>query len=116
MGGALWLLLVLIATTLLLRPLSDLKEIGDVAGDRRRVQLHDQRHEGEVGRLHAIARTPVRGSEHVRGTARGDGGRASGSDLLGGKDTRAGAFSRLREESPRRPNATQTETGAVHSR
>lgn len=78
MTGALALLAVLIVTTLLLIAFSDPYTVNvSTSTDGRRVQLHEQRHEGETGQLHDLAATPLRRSSDLCSSARGDGSRSS---------------------------------------
>ena len=99
MAGALTLLCVLVSATLVLRFFPEPLMHDSDGTARRSVQLNEQRHADEAGRLHDKPRETLRGSGRVCGPTRRDGGGTGVGDVRGGQDTRAGAFSRLREES-----------------
>ena len=104
MTGALLLLVVLILTTLILIAFSN-TESNDVSEptDGRSVQSHDQRHESEVGGLHDLSATPLRGSGSLCSSARGDGGRASTHRPHSGEVTRGRVVRSLYTKPPANP-------------
>lgn len=109
MGGALSLLLLLIAVTLLTHPFSDHLLRDEHTRHFGQCILHnDNRHEGQAQRLHDVTGTSIRGPGGLCSATGGDGSGTSGRGVSSSKRSGGGTFNHLQQEPRSHTGTAQT--------